>query len=175
MRRKDLTHSALAEPAGDAVLADLFVEHGKGIVAPVIRVTVGGHSLETLACFDGTGGIVIYRNSLLANHILWSPDQTPEASKIARDFLGAECQLLRLAGVAHNTVDDVEKFLTTTQNLPISVYRSAAGEMLVRAEQASEDLLITGKTAEVLSAYIDRELVRTEDRLDMTLRRVVGL
>jgi len=43
------------------------------------------------------------------------------------------------------------------------------------AELAREDLLITGKTAEVLRAYIDRALVRTEDRLDMTLRRAVGL
>ena len=57
--------------------------------------------------------------------------------------------------------------------MPLSVYRSSACDLLIRA--ASDDLLITGKTAEVLSAYIDREIVRTEDRLDMTLRRAVGL
>jgi len=118
---------------------------------------------------------VIYRNSLLANHVTWSIDDAPEAAQIARDFLRSECQLLRLAGVAGKTIKDIETFLALSANLPIMVQRSAAGELLVRAEQASEDLLITGKTAEVLCAYIDRELVRTEDRLDMTLRRVAGL
>jgi hypothetical protein len=43
----------------------------------------------------------------------------------------------------------------------------------VHAENAGETLLITGKTAEVLCAYIDSEPVRTEDRADMTLRRVM--
>jgi len=118
---------------------------------------------------------VIYRNSLLANHVTWTVDDTSGAADIARDFLRAECQILRLAGVAHNTIDDLEKFLRAVATAPIEVYRSAAGELLVRAELAREDLLITGKTAEVLRAYIDRALVRTEDRLDMTLRRAVGL
>jgi hypothetical protein len=118
---------------------------------------------------------VIYRNSLLANHITWTVDETPEAPEIARTFLRAECQLLRLASVARGTVDDVEAFLTSSADVPMSVCRSSAGDLLVRSKQAGDDLLITGKTAEVLSAYIDREIVRTEDRLDMTLRRVVGL
>ena len=118
---------------------------------------------------------MIYRNSLLANHVTWTVDDTSGAADIARDFLRAECQILRLAGVAHNTIDDLEKFLRAVATAPIEAYRSAAGELLVRAELAREDLLITGKTAEVLCAYIDRELVRTEDRLDMTLRRAVGL
>jgi hypothetical protein len=117
---------------------------------------------------------VIYRNSLLANHITWTVDQTAEAPEVARTFLRAECQLLRLAAVARSTVDDVEAFLTSSADVPMSVYRSSAGDLLVRA-QSRDDLLITGKTAEVLSAYIDQEVVRTEDRLDMTLRRVVGL
>lgn len=118
---------------------------------------------------------MIYRNSLVANHVIWGRDQTPEAAKIARDFLLAECQLLRLAGVAHATINDVESFLIASKAVTISVHRSAAGDVLVRADQVSEDLLITGKTAEVLCAYIDRQFVRTEDRLDMTLRRAVGL
>ena len=118
---------------------------------------------------------VIYRNSLLANHITWTVDETPEAAEVARTFLRSECQLLRLASVAQSTVDEVEAFLTSSADVPMSVYRSSAGDLLIRSEQASDDLLITGKTAEVLSAYIDREIVRTEDRLDMTLRRAVGL
>ena len=118
---------------------------------------------------------MIYRNSLLANHVTWTADNTPEAAEVARTFLRAECQLLQLASVARSTVDDVEEFLKSSADVPMSVYRSAAGELLIRAEQTSDDLLITGKTAEVLGAYIDQEVVRTEDRLDMTLRRAVGL
>ena len=117
---------------------------------------------------------MIYRNSLLANHVIWTVDETPEAAEVVRTFLRAECQLLRLASVARSTVDDVEAFLTSSADVPMTVHRSSAGDLLVRA-QTSDDLLITGKTAEVLSAYIDREVVRTEDRLDMTLRRAVGL
>jgi len=115
--------------------------------------------------------IVIYRNSLLANHVTWTVDDSPEAAEIARNFLRSECQILRLAAVATSTVADVESFLQHAGAL--SVYRSAAGDVLVRTE--NDDLLITGKTAEVLCAYIDQQLVSTEDRLDMTLRRVVGL
>jgi hypothetical protein len=116
---------------------------------------------------------MIYRNSLVANHVTWTLDTTAEAAEIARTFLRAECQLLRLAAVARTTVDDVEDFLKMSADRAISVHRSSAGDLLIRS--GSDDLLITGKTAEVLSAYIDREIVRTEDRLDMTLRRVVGL
>ena len=114
---------------------------------------------------------MIYRNSLLANHVTWTVDDSPDAAEIARDFLRAESQILRLAAVAATTVADVDSFLKTTA--PIAVYRSAAGDLLVRT--AGDDLLITGKTAEVLSGYIDQQIVSTEDRLDMTLRRVVGL
>lgn len=114
---------------------------------------------------------MIYRNSLLANHVTWTVDDSPDAAEIARDFLRAECQILRLAAVATTTLGEVESFLETTA--PIHVHRSAAGDVLVRA--ASDDLLITGKTAEVLCGYIDQQIVSTEDRLDMTLRRVVGL
>ncbi|HUJ12985.1 MAG TPA: hypothetical protein VL284_04265 [Thermoanaerobaculia bacterium] len=116
---------------------------------------------------------MIYRNSLLANHVTWTIEPSPEAAEIARTFLRSECQILRLAAVASNTIAEVESFLTATADVPMSVYRSAAGDLLVRT--AGDDLLITGKTAEVLGAYIDQEVVTTEDRLDMTLRRVVGL
>jgi hypothetical protein len=116
---------------------------------------------------------VIYRNSLLANHVIWTVDATPEAAETARTFLRAECQLLRLAAVARATIDDVESFLTAFADSPVTVHRSSAGDLLIRA--GNDDLLITGKTAEVLCAYIDQEVVRTEDRLDMTLRRAVGL
>ena len=116
---------------------------------------------------------VIYRNSLLANHVTWTADDSADAAEIARAFLRAECQLLRLAGVAHTTVGEVESFLTASADTAMSVYRSAAGDLLIRSGDG--DLLITGKTAEVLGAYIDEEIVRTEDRLDMTLRRAAGL
>src|SRR2546430_4660959 len=115
---------------------------------------------------------VIYRNSLLANHVTWTVDLTPEAAEIARTFLRAECQILRLAAVARATIDDVEAFLTSNADVPRSVYRSSAGDLLIRG--AGDDLLITGKTAEVLSAYIDGGIVRTDDRQHMTLQPATG-
>ena len=118
---------------------------------------------------------MIYRNSLLANHVTWAVDQTPEAAEVARTFLHSECQILRLAAVARKTIDDVEDFLNSAASVPILVYRSGSGDLMIRADRIHDDLLITGKTAEVLSAYIDQEIVRTEDRLDMTLRRAVEL
>ena len=116
---------------------------------------------------------VIYRNSAVAEQIRWSLDDTDGAPDIARTFLRSEFELLRLARVVTSSVADLESFLKNTANAPLSVQRSAAQELLVRAANSDESLLITGKTAEVLCAYIDSEPVRTEDRADMTLRRVM--
>ena len=116
---------------------------------------------------------VIYRNSVLATQIKWSSDDTVGAPEIVRTFLRSEYDLLCLARVASSSVADLELFLKNSANVPLTVERSAANELLVRAERAGESLLITGKTAEVLCAYIDSEPVRTEDRADMTLRRVM--
>jgi hypothetical protein len=116
---------------------------------------------------------VIYRNSAVTEQIRWSLDDTAGAADIVRTFLRSEYDLLRLARVATTSVTDLEFFLKNTANAPLTVERSAADELLVRADTAGETLLITGKTAEVLCAYIDSEPVRTEDRADMTLRRVM--
>jgi hypothetical protein len=114
---------------------------------------------------------MIYRNSVLADQIRWTPDETPEAADIARTFLRSECELLRLAHVETTSVGELESFLKNSANAPLSVERSSGQELLVRADGADESLLITGKTAEVLYAYINSEPVKTEDRADMTLRR----
>jgi len=116
---------------------------------------------------------VIYRNSAVAEQIRWSLDDTDGAADTVRTFLRSEYELLRLARVATTSVDDLESFLKNTANVPLTVERSAAQEILIRAGNSGEALLITGKTAEVLCAYIDSQPVRTEDRADMTLRRVM--
>ncbi|MDQ6800311.1 MAG: hypothetical protein M3041_05685 [Acidobacteriota bacterium] len=116
---------------------------------------------------------VIYRNSALADQIKWSPDNTAGAPDIVRTFLRSEYDLLCLARVTSSSVSDLELFLKNSANAPLSIERSAANELHVFADKAGESLLITGKTAEVLSAYIDSDPVRTEDRADMTLRRVL--
>ena len=116
---------------------------------------------------------VIYRNSALADQIRWSPDHTDGAPDIVRTFLRSEYDLLCLARVATSSIADLALFLKNSANVPLTVDRSAAQELLVRADRAGESLLITGKTAEVLRAYIDSQPVRTEDRADMTLRRAM--
>jgi len=91
--------------------------------------------------------------SLLANHVTWTVDQTAEAAEIA-----------------HVSIDEVEAFLTSNADVPLSVCRSSAGDLLIRS--ANDDLLITGNTAEVLSAYIDRTVslcrMSPSDRLRAT-------
>ena len=116
---------------------------------------------------------VIYRNSALAAQIKWSPDYTDGAPEIVRTFLRSEYDLLCLARVATTSIADLALFLKNSANVPLAIDRSAALELLVRADRAGESLLITGKTAEVLRAYIDSQPVRTEDRADMTLRRAM--
>ena len=116
---------------------------------------------------------VIYRNSAVAEQIRWSLDDTAGAPDIARTFLRSEYDLLRLARVVTTSVSDLESFLKNTANAPLTVQRSAAQELLICADNRDETLFITGKTAEVLCAYIDSEPVRTEDRADMTLRRAM--
>ncbi len=114
---------------------------------------------------------MIYRNSSLSQQVVWNRDDTLLAADIALHFLRGECDLLRLARVAGGTVADLEMFLTLTAGMPLVVEHSAAGDLLVHCQEVGESLLITGKTAEVLCAYIDCQPVHTEDREDMTLRR----
>lgn len=115
--------------------------------------------------------LMIYRNSVLADQIRWTPDETADAAEVARTFLRSEYELLRLAHVETTSVADLESFLKKSDNLPLTVERSASQDLRVSAEGAGETLLITGKTAEVLYAYINSQPVATEDRADMTLRR----
>jgi hypothetical protein len=49
------------------------------------------------------------------------------------------------------------------------------GEILVRAIGSSESLFITGRTADVITGYLDRTPVWMDDRNDMTLRRRLHL
>jgi hypothetical protein len=121
------------------------------------------------------GGSLIYRNSSLAQQITWNPDNTLLAAEIALHFLRGECDLLRLAKVADRSVADVEAFLTVTTGLPLVIERSVVGHVLVRCDELGESLLVTGKTAAVLRAYIDCQPVHTKDRGDMTLRRQAAL
>ena len=114
---------------------------------------------------------MIYRNSPDVDSVVWTPDEHPDALSIARRFLHGERELLRLARAATRVVDDVQIFLDTTAEVPVTVSRSSAGNVLLRSENPKETLMITGKTAEVLRSYIDDEPVKMEDRLDMTQRR----
>jgi hypothetical protein len=114
---------------------------------------------------------VIYRNSPSIDRVAWSPDANLEAVAIARRFLHGERELLRLARAERRVIDELQEFLDLTAELPVHLFRSANGNILLHAEGARESLMLTGKTAEVLRSYIDDEPVRMQDRLDMTQRR----
>ena len=114
---------------------------------------------------------MIYRNSSLAQQLSWNRDDTVLAADIVLVFLRGERDLLRLAQVAKSTVADLEMFLTRTEGMPLVIERAAAGQLLIACEKTGDSLFVTGKTAEVLRAYIDCQPVRGIDRDDMTLRR----
>ena len=114
---------------------------------------------------------MIYRNSSLAQQLSWNRDDTVLAADIVLVFLRGERDLLRLAKVAKSTVADLDVFLTKTEGMPLIFERAAAGQLLIACEKTGDSLFVTGKTAEVLRAYIDCQPVRGIDRDDMTLRR----
>lgn len=100
----------------------------------------------------------------------WQPVTNPEAPSIVRHFLAGERELLRLAGGMGPAARDLGEFLDAVDDEPLVVEQAAGGEVLVRPRGDGPTLLVTGKTADVLGAYIHDEPVRMEDRFDMTQR-----
>jgi hypothetical protein len=112
---------------------------------------------------------VIYRSSDLQSETTWEPEHNPEAGELARKFLDAEREMLRLKKVQPALSSTLVGFLEYAGN--VAVARNARGELLVQVNDSPESLVLTGKTADVLRAYIDNEPVSTHDRADMTIRR----
>ena len=68
---------------------------------------------------------MIYRNSVLADQIRWTPDEAADAADIARTFLRSEYELLRLARVETTSVGDLESFLKKSADLPLTANQRA--------------------------------------------------
>lgn len=118
---------------------------------------------------------MIYRNSDRLDDVRWLAEPDLGAGEIVRDFLMGERNLIELERGYIAAVDDLEQFLRAADGLPLSVERGATGEILVRPIGTSESLFITGRTAEVITGYIDRKPVWMDDRFEMTLRRRLHL
>ena len=117
--------------------------------------------------------VLIYRNAPHSLDHTWLLENNPQAGSIARDFLSGELDLLRFTAPSGPAARDLRDFLEATSGAPLVVHRSPTGEILVTARPWSESLLLTGRTADVLSAYIHNRVVRMEDRFDMTVRQTV--
>lgn len=117
--------------------------------------------------------MMIYRNVNMPMRLHWWPETNPEAGSIARDFLVGERDLLRFTRAEGEVVSELEAFLEVSAGLSLVVRRAPSGEILLSVDPWSESLLLTGRTAEVLSGYLDRKVVRMEDRFDMTVRQAV--
>ena len=117
---------------------------------------------------------MIYRNSDIARTIEWQPDGNQKAGDIARQFLTGESELLELASARTSAVVALTRFLENSAGFPLQVERAGTGELLVKADLVDEQLLVTGKTANVLAGYLDEELVLMQDRLDMTVRQRIA-
>ena len=100
----------------------------------------------------------------------WQPITHPEASSIVRHFLGGERELLRLAGGMGPAARDLAEFLDAVGDDPLIIEQAEGGELLVQPRGDGPTLLVSGKTAAVLGAYLHDEPVRMEDRFNMTQR-----
>jgi hypothetical protein len=116
---------------------------------------------------------MIIRNAPMASNIGWVREQNPRAVDIARRFLFGEIEILHLNRAQTSEVADIEGFLRISAEASATVERSEAGHILLRMTKRDETLMITGKTAVVLSAYLDNEPVRMADRFEMTQRRQI--
>lgn len=114
---------------------------------------------------------MIYRNAAVQKDSVWIGTLDPQAGEIVRDFLAGECDLMKLAGARRSAIADLQMFLNSAKGKPICVERSLTGHLLVRAIGTSESLLLTGRTAEVVCAYLDQAPVLMEDRSEMTIRQ----
>ena len=116
---------------------------------------------------------MIYRNPAHSQNHIWSLETNPDAGNIARNFLSGELDLLRFTMPENPAARDLAEFLDAAAGAPLLVHRSVTGELLITARPWSESLFLTGRTADVLSAYIHNRIVRMEDRFDMTVRQAV--
>ena len=118
---------------------------------------------------------MIYPNSDLARDIIWVREVNPEAGDKALRFLNGERELMHIARVRSSTIVALTVFLEVASDRGALVDRGIGGELLVRATDSPESLLLTGKTADVLRSYLDDEPVSTHERSDMTIRRRADL
>jgi hypothetical protein len=115
---------------------------------------------------------MIYHNAEIARSMNWSSGDANEG-EVARAFLEGEKQLLQLSRTQSVAAEALKNFLEATVESPLAVHRATTGEVLVRAGAGRHTLLVTGRTARVLAAYLDEAPVRMQDRFDMTVRRLV--
>ena len=113
---------------------------------------------------------MIYPNSDEARTRLWTLDENPEAGSIARHFLAGELDLLRFSRSNSALTDALASFLDSADGAELEVHRGDDDDLLVTATEQCQSLLLTGRTANVLRSYIDSEIVKMEDRFDMTVR-----
>jgi hypothetical protein len=109
----------------------------------------------------------------MPSRLHWWPDVNPDACEIARNFLTGECELMQLTHTSGEIANDLAAFLDASRGSQLVVRRAASGEILISVDPWSESLLLTGRTADVLSGYLDQKIVRMEDRFDMTVRHGV--
>lgn len=112
---------------------------------------------------------MIYRRTDASTQTSWSHDSDSEAARVAIRFIDGERQLLELKQMEPALRRTLTDFLEHAGH--VEVARGVHGELLVQSSQSWDGLIVTGKTAEVLRAYIDHQPVSSHDRADMTIRR----
>ena len=117
---------------------------------------------------------MIFYNADISRSMTWSAALPEGAGDVARKFLEGESQLLQLTRSHGAAALALGTFLEATKDFSLTVHRTTNGEILIRPS-LGPTLLVTGKTASVLSSYLDEAPVRMQDRFDMTVRRLVNV
>lgn len=112
---------------------------------------------------------MINRYEAAGSAIVWSNESEPDREHIARTFLQGERSLANIQD-DFALQSELDQFLASAGVEALLISRSEAGEILLTSPQADHGLLLTGRTAEVLSGYLSGDSVSIQDRMDMTVR-----
>ena len=101
--------------------------------------------------------------------IEWTSENAPDSEHVAKTFLQGERSL---AAIRHDREiqETLDTFLDAAGEDALLISTGIDGEIMLRTASAQQCLVLTGRTADVLSGYLHGETVTAQDRMDMTVR-----
>lgn len=101
--------------------------------------------------------------------IEWTSRDQPDSEHVAKTFLQGERSLAVLRN-DREIQETLDAFLNAAGEEALLISTGVDGEIMLRPASAEECIVLTGRTADVLSGYLHGENVTAQDRMDMTVR-----